>query len=230
MHTNSIDYNEELDQILISIHNFNEIWIIDHSTTTEEAASHTGGRYGKGGDLLYRWGNPQTYRAGTNEDIKLFGQHDAQWIKEGHPGEGNILIFNNGWDVWTDPNMSRRNFSSIDEIIPPVDKNGFYHKNPGQAFGPIKPVWTFTTENPSNFYSPIISGCQRLPNGNTLICHGTGGVFFEVTKNMDFVWLYTNQFPLMTHFNLFPYVISGNQVYKIRRYEPDYPGLKQLFE
>ena len=72
MHTNSIDYNEEFDQILISVCNFNEIWVIDHSTTTAEAAGHTGGNSGKGGDLLYRWGNPAAYRAGTTSDQKLF--------------------------------------------------------------------------------------------------------------------------------------------------------------
>ena len=230
MHTNSIDYNEELDQILVSIHNFNEIWIIDHSTTTEEATGHTGGRYGKGGDLLYRWGNPQTYQTGTKDDLRLFGQHDAQWIEEGYPGEGHILIFNNGWDVWSYPNVSGRGYSSIDEIVPTVDENGFYHQNPGEIFGPKDPIWTFTTENPYDFFSPIISGCQRLPNGNTLICHGTGGVFFEVTLDKGLVWSYLNQFPLMANFNLFPYLISGNQVYKVRRYEPDYPGLKYLFE
>jgi len=230
MHTNSIDYNEEFDQILISIHNFNEIWIIDHSTTSEEAAGHTGGIYGKGGDLLYRWGNPQTYRTGTKDDQQLFGQHDAQWIDKGNPGEGHILIFNNGWDVLANPNTSVRDYSSIDEIVLPVDEYGFYHQNTGEAFGPKEPIWTFTTENPHDFFSPIISGCQRLPNGNTLICHGTGGVFFEVNLNKNFVWVYTNQFPLMVHFNQFPYLITGNQVYKIRRYTPDYPGLKYLFE
>ena len=38
MHVNSVDYNTKLDQIVISNHNFNEIWVIDHSTTTAEAA------------------------------------------------------------------------------------------------------------------------------------------------------------------------------------------------
>ncbi len=53
-HTNGIAYNEALDHIVLSIHEFDEIWIIDHSTTTEEAAGHTAGRYGRGGDILYR--------------------------------------------------------------------------------------------------------------------------------------------------------------------------------
>jgi hypothetical protein len=65
-HINSVDYNQELDQIILSAHAFDEIWVIDHSTTTEEAAGHTGGNSGKGGDLLYRWGNPQAYRRWTS--------------------------------------------------------------------------------------------------------------------------------------------------------------------
>ena len=61
---------------------FNEVWIIDHSTSTEEAASHVGGKHGKGGDLIYRWGNPYAYFAGLPSDQVFFGQHDARWIPE----------------------------------------------------------------------------------------------------------------------------------------------------
>ena len=66
-HTNAVDYNEQLDQIMLSVRNFSEIWVLDHSTTTAQAASHSGGRSGKGGDLLYRWGNPAAYRAGDGD-------------------------------------------------------------------------------------------------------------------------------------------------------------------
>ena len=59
LHINAVAYNAELDQIALSTPRFNEIWIIDHSTTTEQAAGHSGGRWKKGGDLLYRWGNPR---------------------------------------------------------------------------------------------------------------------------------------------------------------------------
>jgi hypothetical protein len=83
IHANSIDYNEDLDQIVLSSPFFNEFWIIDHSTTTAQAATHTGGISNKGGDLLYRWGNPLTYKNGTTADQKLFGQHHVHWIKEG---------------------------------------------------------------------------------------------------------------------------------------------------
>lgn len=72
LHINSIDYNPAFDQVMVSSHNFNEIWVIDHSTTMAQAAGHTGGNYGKGGDLLYRWGNPQAYDNGTAADQKLW--------------------------------------------------------------------------------------------------------------------------------------------------------------
>ena len=184
MHTNSIDYNEEFDQILISVHNFNEIWVIDHSTTTEEAAGHTGGNSEKGGDLLYRWGNPHAYKAGSTSDRKLFSQHDASWIKEDYPGEGNILVFNNG------ANRPGSHYSSVDEIIPPVDENGEYYLEPGSAFGPESQTWIYTANPPTNFYASHISGATRLPDGNTLITNGETGLIFEVTPEKSTVWQY----------------------------------------
>lgn len=72
IHLNSIDYNDKLDQIIVSSLEFCEIWIIDHSTSTLEAKSNNKGKYNKGGDLLYRWGNSRTYNRGSNENQKLF--------------------------------------------------------------------------------------------------------------------------------------------------------------
>ena len=80
LHCNSIDYNQQLDQIVIGSKTLNEFYIIDHSTTTAEAATHSGGNSGKGGDILYRWGNPESYNNGTATDQKLFGQHNVHWI------------------------------------------------------------------------------------------------------------------------------------------------------
>jgi hypothetical protein len=194
LHCNSIDYNEQYDQILLSSRNLNEIYIIDHSTTTVEAAGHTGGYNGKGGDILYRWGNPKSYRTGTSYNQKLFGQHDAQWIKQGHLGAGNILVFNNGVG---------RLYSSIDEIQPPVNATGFYFLQPGESFAPTSPVWSFTANPPTSFYASYIGGCQRLPNGNTLVCDGPAGHFFEVTSDKTTVWEYVNPYPNSLNNNVF---------------------------
>ncbi len=211
-HTNSVDYNQEFDQIILSVHAFCEIWVVDHSTTTEEASGHTGGNSGKGGDILYRWGNPQAYRAGSGSDQKLFRQHDAGWIESSLPGEGNILVFNNGLG------RPGTDYSSVDEIVPPVDGNGTYYLAPGSAYGPENQTWIYTAENPGDFFALNISGAQRLPNGNTLICEGPHGVFFEVTPEQDIVWEYENPFPN-------PY---WSNTFKIHRYAPDYPGLEDL--
>jgi Arylsulfotransferase (ASST) len=184
-HINSVDYNAELDQIALSVHGFSEVWIIDHSTTTAEAASHRGGRSGKGGDLLYRWGNPWTYRAGTVADQKLFAQHDARWIPKGLPGEGHLLVFNNGW------HRPGGDSSSVDEVLLPVDEEGRYFKK-GAAFGPDQPVWSYAAPKKSDFNCTFMSGAQRLPNGNTLICSGPDGTIFEVTPKNEIVWKYAN--------------------------------------
>ncbi|MCG8124292.1 MAG: arylsulfotransferase (ASST), partial [Candidatus Thiodiazotropha taylori] len=104
----------------LTVHNFSEIWVIDHSTTTAEAAGHSGGASGKGGDLLYRWGNPQAYDAGTADEQMLFVPHDGEWIEAGYPGAGNIIIFNNGGG------RPEGNYSSIDEITPPLEADNRY--------------------------------------------------------------------------------------------------------
>ncbi len=188
LHANGIDYNADLDQIVISLRNIGEIWIIDHSTSVAEAAGRSGGNAGRGGDLLYRWGNPQVYGAGGAGDQQLFGQHDAQWIDSNYPGGGNILVFNNG------QGRTGGNYSSVDEIVLPL--SGYnYTLSPGSAWGPAKATWSYADPTPSDLYASRISGAQRLPNGNTLICDGPAGEFFEVTTYGEMVWDYLNIYP-----------------------------------
>ena len=213
MHTNRVDYNPALDQIMISVHGFSELWIIDHSTTTQEAAGHTGGRSGHGGDLLYRWGNPRTYRHGTEQDQQLYGQHDAQWIAPGLPGAGDILIFNNGIGRPDGP------YTTIDEITPPLQPDGTYALEPGSAYAPQAPTWRYIAPTPTSFFAINLGSAQRLPNGNTLICDGPAGRFFEVTPEHETIWSYLNHIPAEL----------GNEVFTAHRYPPDYPGLRQLF-
>ena len=209
-HANAVDYNAALDQIVLSSHGFSEIWVIDHSTTAAEVAGHTGGNSGMGGDLLYRWGNPLAYDSGTSTDQQLFHQHDAEWIGAGLPGEGNILIFNNGW-MRPGPD----DYSSIVEIVTPVNPDGSYTLAPGSAYGPDEPVWIYTADPPTDFYAQNISGSQRLPNGNTLTCDGPEGHFYEVTTSGETVWEYD-------------YEVEPDAVFRVERYAPDYPGLWQM--
>ena len=184
MHTNAIAYNASLDQIAVSIRRYNEIWIIDHSTSTTEATGHEGGRWGQGGDLLYRWGNPRIYGRGEAADQQLFGQHDVRWIPEGMPGAGRLTLFNN--------NMEGQDgdHSAVFELVPPTDDAGRYVLPDADAFGPLEPAWSYTALDRVSFHSFFISGAHRLANGQTFITSGAQGRFFEVTPKGDIVWEY----------------------------------------
>ena len=210
-HANALDYNAELDQIMITIRHFSEIWVIDHSVDSKEAAGSAGGNAGKGGDLLYRWGNPRAYRAGTPADQRLFFPHAAHWIPKGSPGAGNVLIFNNGSEY---PGFER-GYSSVNEIALPSDGYN-YRRDTAGAYPPAEPVWTYAADPPDAFYAPIRSNAQRLPNGNTLIVDGSSNRIFEVTRDGKVVWevSYPN------------YGLHG--FYRAYRYPPDHPGLRYL--
>ena len=185
-HANGVAYNPDLDQIILSVHAFSEFWVIDHSTTTAEAASHKGGKGGKGGDLLYRWGNPRAYRAGTKADQRLFSQHNAHWISKGLPGAGHCWCSTTAaagraaiiprWMSWSFPSI-RRDGTPLSRETPTA------RTSRSGATAPRKS---------RDFYSFFISGAQRLANGNTLICSGANGTFFEVTPEKEIVWKYVN--------------------------------------
>ena len=173
MHLNAINYNADFDQIVISSRFQDEIFVIDHSTTTPEAANHSGGNYGKGGDFLYRWGNPQNYDRGNNADKRLDDQHSINWIPNGYPGEGNFILFNNG-------------FNEAIEFVSPMDEDGFYTIEDGQPYGPDDIIWD------SPFYSTAMQGgAFRLPNGNTLITDCDSADIEEVTESGSVVWSYS---------------------------------------
>ena len=112
-HANSIDYDPVRDEIVLSCHRLSEVIVIDHSTTTAEAATHSGGNRGKGGDILYRWGNPANY--GAIGGRQIFGVHAANFIDAGIPGAGNIIYYGNG-----NRSGSTNDFSSAVEIVPPT--------------------------------------------------------------------------------------------------------------
>jgi len=217
IHFNSIDYNPALDQILLSSHTLCEVWILDHSTTTAEASTHEGGNSGHGGDLLYRWGNPQAYQRGNPTNKKYYGQHHATWIPSGFPDEGKILVFNNG--------LNRPgNFSSIDIIAPPLNNSNTYDTPATTAFLPSETYWTYTAPVPSDFYSNNISGVYPLYNGSFIITSGTKGLFFELDPNDHSAWSYINP---VTNTGVLSQgsTPSNNLVFRCNFYQPDYAGL-----
>ncbi|SDG81448.1 Por secretion system C-terminal sorting domain-containing protein [Psychroflexus sediminis] len=221
LHFNSIQYDETLDQIVISCRNLSEIYIIDHSTTTLEAAGSTGGTYGKGGDILYRWGNPQAYQQGSEANRILYGQHYPHYIKEGLTDAGKIIVFNNGFGRTPD-------FSEVMIINPPVNSPGVYIKQTDAAFGPEQAdeVYADLSEIPSPFFSRIVSSAQRLPNGNTLICEGINGEIFEIDANGDLVWTYIN--PVGNNDLNIPNqgeeLTDSNLIFRAKKYPLDFPA------
>ena len=219
IHANSIDYNDKLDQIIINCAAFDEFWVLDHSTTTTQAKANTGGNSGKGGDILYRWGNPQTYNRGNALDQIFEFQHDAHWIPEGFPDEGKIMIFNNG---------QQRGYSSIDIIIPPLDTNNFnnYSLNNNSTYNPQSLFWSYSDS--VNFFSPKISGAQQLANGNILICSGNQGRIFEIEYHTDsVVWDYIS--PVSSSGPIIQEIpASGNNVFRAHKFSPSYLGLNNL--
>lgn len=214
VHVNAVSYNPELDQIALSSRSLSEIWIIDHSTTTAEAASHNGGLYNKGGDFLYRWGNPQAYGRGTAATQRFYGQHDVRWITAPHPWAGKLMVFNNG------PGRPGGNFSSVDVWSPPINAQGGYDLSNAGPFAPLVAEWGYQA---SGFYSSNISGAHPLPNGHFLVCEGDRGRFFEIDTLGNRSWDYINPVSLNGP------VVQGqtpanNSTFRATRYAPDYPA------
>ncbi len=199
---NGMDYNVDLDQIVLSVRKIGEIVIIDHSTTTAQAKSSSGGKYGKGGDLLYRFGNPYNYGRGTKSDQHLFFQHNPNWIQYG-PHKGKIIMFNNL--------LSSKNYSSVDIINPPINADGSYKLETGKAFLPLKPEIEYNTiKSNTNIYSGYTSCAKVLPNGNIAITTGQNSTAIEIDAAGKKIWEYIVQ--------------NGGYIFRTERYPADYPG------
>ncbi|BCS89417.1 aryl-sulfate sulfotransferase [Pseudodesulfovibrio sediminis] len=202
-HANSIDYSPISNQIVVSLRNMNEIWVIDHSTTSEQAASSSGGIMHRGGDLLFRWGNPAAY--GSSAPQVLFSQHDARWTKGRKPGDESITLFNNG--------NRRHKQSDVIEIKPA------YYLRSTQL--DAKVVWSYLEKGGEPFYAGDISGAQRLPNGNMLICEGTAGRLFEVDAQGKTVWTYQHEAGGNG---------PGDHIFRATRIPDVHPGVRRLIQ
>ncbi|MFZ0451223.1 MAG: aryl-sulfate sulfotransferase [Desulfatiglandaceae bacterium] len=159
----------------------------------------------------------------TNKALKklgwIIGQHHAHMIPRGLPGEGNILVYDNGgWAGYGAPNPGAptgiknalRDYSRVLEFDPTTLEIVWQH-TPKEA-GFLHPT------DSNRYYSPFISSAQRMPNGNTLITEGSGGRIIEVTADHQLVWEYIS-----------PYwgsLMNMNMVY--RAYRVPYEWVPQL--
>ena len=177
MHMNSIHHNPALDQIVLSSRLQNEIYIIDHSTTTEEAAGHVGGSYGKGGDFLYRWGNPQNYGRGSSSDKILSAQHSVNWVDEGFVGSGNIVLFNN---------FHSSSGSAVLEFETPMNSDGTYTISDDAPYGPMVYDWSYELD----IIVPMQGGAFRNEDGNTIVTQTHLSKIQEIDYSGNVIWEY----------------------------------------
>ncbi len=217
LHFNGIDYNEELDLIIISSRNTNEIYVIDHSTSTAEAAGSSGGNFGKGGDILFRYGNDNVFNPEDTRSQTFYAQHDASWVKRNGEFTGEISVFNNG--------LGRTgNISSVEIIRPEIQNNSFSFDTDMNKYV-ITENWQLFANDQFPFSSPRISGVQVLDNDNVLVCSGNHGTFYEFNRQGGLEWLYVNP---ISQTGPLPQGVNPvlNDVFRSLRYSVDYPAFE----
>lgn len=216
-HLNSVSYDAEQDIILLSSAAFGEIWMIDHSTSSQEAKGSSGGRRKRGGDLIWRWGNPQTHGLGAPDDQILYWQHDAHFLPGAVPRKGNVLLFNNGMrrsaEGRPDPGqicmgMISGAYSDVLELKLPWERGDLAAGRDPEI------VWSHNGDGRNGIYSPFMSGAQRMPNGNTLMVQACDKRIVEVSPDgrtvMDFR------------------VGGPGRMFRIYKYPHDHPGIRAL--
>jgi hypothetical protein len=264
-HLNSMDYNADRDEVVFNSRQNGEFYVVDHNTTTAEAKGKKGDflyRFGS----PYMYASDDQLGAGKGkakfpsylsaELTQIWGAHNVHWIPNGRPGAGNFLIFDNGVG-----RVTSGSYSAILEING-LDASGKYVKELTAGHGgPTYPsgntgffqlfamagqtamkvskqiVWGYSAMTGS-FYSPYISGCERLANGNTQITSGMHGHMFEVTPKGELAWDYTSPIMLPGNYltdklgldvNGVPMIggpgMGTNSVFRAHRYAPDFPGL-----
>ena len=220
LHMNSIHFNPVFGQIMVSVPNLNEVWIIDYAGGAE-------------GSIIWRWGNPAAYDRGTADDQKLFFQHDARWAYEGiglsDPHFGTVTVFNNRVPDAEAP-AGYHSEACILEPVYDFYENEYALDLASGTYLPLDFDEVYAAPNPADLASNITSNYQILPDGHSLIGEGNQGEAIELDENNEVVWRY--KIPLSsTGINLPQPVAQGtvlspmqNLMFRMQRFASDFPG------
>ena len=255
LHCNSLDYNQDLDLIVInSVHG--EFYVIDHGNTFTkgDAVASKAAAASLKGDFFYRFGDPAKYDQGDPPSVldnwekataghkQIGGAHDIQWIKPGLPGAGNFMIFNNGQNLFEltpqsyifeiNPYLTSTGTTSSNFVNPPLAGYNIVSSPDKNLMKEKKNVskqiiWKYSSKNNVNFYNTIGGSSQRLPNGNTFICSTNDGHLFEIAPaDTSVVWEYIC--PVTTK-GIKKIKVStyphNNALFRALRYTKDHPAL-----
>jgi hypothetical protein len=253
LHCNSLDFNAELDQIVVNSVQ-GEFYVIDHGGTfvAGSPTASIASAASSAGDFLYRFGDPARYSQGnppsilenwtlsTNGNKQLGGAHDVQWIGPGLTGAGHFLIFDNAqylsehtpqsYVLEIDPFRGADGNDSGFYVNPPQvgcnvwDAPAVTDKTPRNMSKQI--VWSYSSLSNLTLFSHIGCSAQRLPNGNTLICADTEGYITEITPDNQVVWEYI--VPVTTNsivLTIGDNLPMVNSIFRAYRYGSDHPAL-----
>ena len=194
MHINSMSVlgpNKWYDQGDERFHPDNIIWDARESNIIAIISKKTG-------KIVWSMGPDYTKTKELRRIGQVIGQHHVHMIPKGLPGEGNLLIFDNGgWAGYGLPDRMSKDGTKVDIC----DHSRVLEIDPIT----LKVVWEFKGKDMDTalpmgmlsdtiFYSQLTSSAQRLPNGNTMICEGCGERFTEVTADKEVVWEYIAPF------------------------------------
>jgi len=210
MHVNAAFYLEEYDQIVMTSYHYSELWVIDHSTSSAEAADDSGGRYGHGGDLIYRWGNPWVYGHEDTDHFQLSAVHDPKWV----PEKRHFIMYDNNV---ADPTRKLKGGNSmVVEIAPPIQPDGSYLMENG-LYGPAQPVMSADL----GLQATSVGTAERIADGQTLSCDCTASktIWVDAAGQVGAtaqIWANTTKDGDLT------------QVFRLVAYAKDHPGIQAL--
>ena len=219
LHCNALDFNTNLDQIVISSVR-GESSVINHGATF--LAGNPDGSVAlaasAAGDFLYRFGDPARYSQGSVPAIlttwtesttgtkQIGGAHHVSWIPAGLPGAGHFLIFDNAQNLFEHTQQSYAlefnacldaSTNDTGAYVNPPDA-GYTAWQPGCSAGKAtrllsnQIVWSWYSKASHGMFSHIGGSVQRLANTNTLVCSDTEGHILEISPAGDVVWEYIN--------------------------------------